>query len=615
MLKATKLFFVILQKNNYEFMIPWSISTTVRNPERIRDFLRILKTIEGEIFNSNTQIKFQILLIQNHLYTPTNLDAKYQPYFDDLTQPMPYEIAETVFHSKNYEDPPMRGRQSANPINKLGFAISRDNVGPIQITELGNHFLIGDYDLSFVFFKCFIKLQFPSPWSSDFSEKKGFNINPFIATLQLINKINQVSNQKGISKTEFCYFIPTLINANDIDSYVEIILEYRKSNKKEEYVNKFLLNFYKTSKLTETQINNLFDYGDNTIRYFRLTKYIRVSLDALGSFTNIDLEPTRLTEINQLLTKYDGSALKFKNTEEYLDYLSDIDKPTLPWHEIKNLQKIANCLINLINETLIQKSIKLSVNQQGLLNKDYSKFTISQLESFISELRQTNLEINELKKRNELKTNTEKITELINILTDKKRISKIDPTQFEKLIADAFKVLDDEIKIQPNYPTDDNGEPISHAVGNKPDIECYYKNFKSTVEVTLNTTKMQWVLEGQPIMRHLRDFENKYSKDEIYCVFVAPKIHTDTLSTYWHATKYEYDGIPQKIVPFTTEQFSVLLQTHLELAQNGKKLYHKDLQTIYNEITSVKSIKGFSDWSLQIHKIIENWKTQTLSSR
>lgn len=596
-------------------MIPWSISTTVRNPERIRDFLRILKTIEGEIFNSNTQIKFQILLIQNHLYTPTNIDAEYQPYFDDLTQPMPYEIAETVFHSKNYEDPPMRGRQSANPINKLGFAISRENVGPIQITELGNHFLKGDYDLSFVFFKCFLKLQFPNPWSSDFSEKKGFNINPFIATLQLINKINQVSKQKGISKTEFCYFIPTLINANDIDSYVEIILEYRKSKNKEEFVNKFLLNFYKTSKITNTQINNLFDYGDNTIRYFRLTKYIRVNLDTLGSFTNIDLEPTRLTEINQLLTKYDGSALKFENTEEYLDYLTDIDKPTLPWHEIKNLQKIANSLINLIIETSKQKSIKLVVNQQDLIKKDYSKHTISQLESLISELRQTNLEINELIKRNELKTNTEKITELTNILTDKKRISKIDPTQFEKLIADAYKVLDDEIKIQPNYPTDDNGEPISHAAGNKPDIECYYKNFKSTVEVTLNTTKMQWVLEGQPIMRHLRDFENKYSKDEIYCVFVAPKIHNDTLSTYWTATKYEYDGNPQKIVPFTTEQFSVLLQTHLELAQNGKKLYHNDLQNLYNEITSVKSIKGFLDWSLQIPKIIENWKTQTLSSR
>lgn len=595
-------------------MIPWSISTTVRNPDRIRDFLSVLKTLEGEIFNQENQIKFQILLIQNHLYTPTNISPEYMSYFNDFTQPMPYEIAETVFHSKNYEDPPMRGRQSANPINKLGFAIARENVGKIQITELGNHFIKGDYDLSFVFFKCFLKLQFPNPWSSDFSEKKGFNINPFIATLHLINKLNQVSKQKGISKTEFSYFVPTLINANDIDNYVEKILEYRKTKDKEKFITNFLLNFFKTTKLSDTQINNLFDYGDNTIRYFRLTKFIRVSLDSLGSFTNIDLEPTRLTEINQLLTKYNGSAIKFKNVDEYLDYLTDIDKPTLPWHEVKNLQNIAKSLISLIISTTIQNSIKLEDSQDKLIKKNFSKLTISQLESFISELRQINIEINETIKRNELKTNIEKINELTSILSDKKRVSKIEPTQFEKIIADAYKVLDDEIKIQPNYPTDDNGEPISHAAGNKPDIECYYQNFKSTVEVTLNTTKMQWVVEGQPIMRHLRDFENKYSKDEIYCVFVAPKIHNDTLSIYWTATKYEYDGVPQKIVPLTTEQFSVLLQTHLELYKKGEKLYHKDLQNLYKNITSVNSIKGFTDWSLQIPKIIETWKNQTLSA-
>jgi hypothetical protein len=30
---------------------PWSLSTTVRNPERILPFLRVLKEIEGEAFD------------------------------------------------------------------------------------------------------------------------------------------------------------------------------------------------------------------------------------------------------------------------------------------------------------------------------------------------------------------------------------------------------------------------------------------------------------------------------------------------------------------------------------------------------------------------------------
>lgn len=30
---------------------PWSISTTVRNPERLRDFLKVLQQLEKRIYN------------------------------------------------------------------------------------------------------------------------------------------------------------------------------------------------------------------------------------------------------------------------------------------------------------------------------------------------------------------------------------------------------------------------------------------------------------------------------------------------------------------------------------------------------------------------------------
>ena len=40
---------------------PWSISTTVRNPERLRDFLRVLKQLEGQSFDTSNQIKYQVL--------------------------------------------------------------------------------------------------------------------------------------------------------------------------------------------------------------------------------------------------------------------------------------------------------------------------------------------------------------------------------------------------------------------------------------------------------------------------------------------------------------------------------------------------------------------------
>jgi len=214
---------------------PWSISTTVRNPERLRDFLRILRKLEGQPFDQENQVKYQILLIQERLYKPLNIPLKFRKYYEEPETEIPYEEAEEIFYSQNYEDPPMRGRQSVNPLNKLGFSIAREGSGPIKITELGNRFLGGDYDIGYIFFKSLLKLQFPNPWSEDFSEKEGFNIMPFVAVMHLIDKLNRKSTKRGLDKTEFSIFVPTLISFDRINDHVERILEFRKEKNKKIY--------------------------------------------------------------------------------------------------------------------------------------------------------------------------------------------------------------------------------------------------------------------------------------------------------------------------------------------------------------------------------------------
>jgi len=104
---------------------------------------------------------------------------------------------------QNYEDPPMRGRQSVNPLNKLGFSIAKERMGGIKITNLGNLFISPDANVGNIFFKSLLKLQFPNPISTDFSEEKGFNVRPFIAAMHLMKKT------EGLSQEEFftpCYW-------------------------------------------------------------------------------------------------------------------------------------------------------------------------------------------------------------------------------------------------------------------------------------------------------------------------------------------------------------------------------------------------------------------------
>jgi len=101
----------------------WSMSTTVRNPERLVPFLRVLQQLEGENFTRDVQMKYQILLIKERLYTPTQIPPRHQKLVQDATKEIPYRVAKDIFESQNYEDPPMRGRQSVNPLsnNKLRF--------------------------------------------------------------------------------------------------------------------------------------------------------------------------------------------------------------------------------------------------------------------------------------------------------------------------------------------------------------------------------------------------------------------------------------------------------------------------------------------------------------
>ena len=85
---------------------------------------------------------------------------------------------------------------------------------------------------------------------------------------------------------------------------------------------------------------------------------------------------------------------------------------------------------------------------------------------------------------------------------------------------------------------------------------CEYRNFVLSVEVTLSRGNLQWVMEGQPVQRHLRSIEDDYSKPA-YAFFLAPRLHTDTVETFWIANVHGYQGGQQRIaaleIPFWCE--------------------------------------------------------------
>lgn len=512
------------QRTNLRRAKPWSISTTVRNPERLRDFLSVLSPLDGQVFDQQTQIKYQVLLIQAKFYRPIAIPSAFSQYYENLDIPMPYEKAEQLFHLQNYEDPPMRGRQSLNPLKKLGFVVISRDTGKIHITDLGKQFLSEDYDIGYIFFKSLLKLQFPNPISREFSAGQGFNLSPFVATLHVLMGV-QEAGLEGLTRNEFSLFIPTLINAADIKAQVARIIAYRNSQNRQRFAEQYLRSFYNLDHLPETKINNLRDYGDNTMRYFRLTRYFRVRLNPLGDDWRIDLEPARRQEIEQLRRLYSGEAYTFRSDQEYIDYMSDLSQPELPWESRDNLMKIAIDLQIQLRSALDQAPSLPVQAQSQLLTQNLTDFSETDLQTIIAQLRLSQLDVARHLEKLRIQNNTVYLKEVETLLQKLSRgRQKVSPEQFEKITHDLLRAVNDEIEIRPNYPKDDEGQPISHSPGNKPDIECYYQSFDAICEVTLDGGRSQSMREGQPVMRHLRDFK------------IAPNARAFTVSLLLHAS-------------------------------------------------------------------------------
>ena len=101
------------------------------------------------------------------------------------------------------------------------------------------------------------------------------------------------------------------------------------------------------------------------------------------------------------------------------------------------------------------------------------------------------------------------------------------PLKFEFFISIfMYFSLGKDYKIKPNYKMDSNGLPISHAPGNKGDIEIFSDKIYWVLEVSLIRNKtQQYNNETTNLMRHL---SNEKGYQEYFLSFIAPFIHQDT---------------------------------------------------------------------------------------
>jgi hypothetical protein len=320
------------------------------------------------------------------------------------------------------------------------------------------------------------------------------------------------------------------------------------------------------------------------------------------------LEPRRRIEIDSLLEIDNASAKIFSSKAEYSAYLGDITQPELPWETKTKLQEIIkNILQDIDTESANLTGKNIAIPQKPQFNiKTEDVAELKKIVELLRDYRRSLFDVETHMQLQKLGNIEDCIISLKNIfkLSDKK------PVELERVITFGLHILNDALGIHPNYPVGDDNQPTFTAPANKPDIEFFYQSFNSICEVTLLSNRSQWFNEGQPVMRHFRDFEITHNGKQSYCLFIAPKIHRDTGNTFWISVKYEYEGQKQKIIPVTIQQFIEILQYLLQAKKktNTYFLSHKKIQQLFDAVVSAtESVSKADDWLSTIPSIINQW--------
>lgn len=486
---------------------PLLFTTTLRNPERLKWFLGVLKEYDGKILNDELAEKISGEIIRIGLYTPTKLSASVKNKIK-LKEPLTdKEILKVLKDNpQNHKEAGFNKGWSSRfdtwfkIAKELGFVFYKTGE-KIRFSKIGLR-LVDNKHPEFeqqAFLNAFVKYQSNSPF------RKVLNENvPLILLLEVIKKLNidKGFNNAGISKLE----LPLIIYWKDNNSK-KLYLRIKKLRHDFGYSPSWEVvadicknEIMQGQDITRSDKSIMIDYPDEFIRKMRLTGLI--SLRGGGRF--IDINKNEQEKVDYVLRNY-SDYKKYKTEKNYFEYLSIIDK-------------------NLIS--FISRSISV-LEQDKFLEKWVSIYSWKVIKEEM-----TNLSEKHLTKDGVLKY-------LSN------------PVRLEFLTALAVKSKFPNIKVIPNYPIDDEGIPTSTAggAGNTGDIECFEDTDGILIEVTMSEGRTQTMMEIWPISRHLSEFGKK-AKNSM-CYFVAPSIFSDSIKQI----KYVKQTENLSIFPKTIEEF------------------------------------------------------------
>src|SRR3989344_5436601 len=637
----------------------WTIgSTTVRNPNRLRDGLMVLKeNFEGKSLNLNQQERF----------------------FDLLKEKGVYESEEENYGRMGKARKQEHARKWISVLNQLGFSFAYESSGkPVIITKAGNALLKHPDLEEEVFLRQLLKYQKPSPLPKQSGEAfSRVDILPFVASLKIVYKSG------GISKEEISIFLNTTIRMRDVDSTIAPIENYRVQRSKiegkvkrkefyydtqlnrlenifaEEIAERYALikklvsgskksNGFITSadgksllaeitkggkgsktvkaKQAQLQITNaikkgkgattikkifldyylplkistLKDYADLTARYLRKSGLFSISRDKLVT----------VSEKEDLIKSLLSQKWQLVNGKNYLEYLWSDIQPALPSDK----------------EDYLKKHLVLLSRKEKVL---FEKVGTREALGLVSEKLPTGKNILELKQQTKsVETNLLHLKEIEFYYSQSKEDQINDILSFYNLIRDkeilggeayypaylewntcrvflAIDTLANKPYEARGFRLDEELQPIHNAPGNRADMVFEYEDYVIVAEVTLSTRANQWSSEVEPVPRHIARIQVANKNKEVFGIFVAPEIDPNTVLSFFNSRKYSIENsiIELTIIPLTIDQIKIILSIFRDKRFTVKDM-NRLLKALQREMTATPDA---IQWHKKLPALINDW--------
>lgn len=488
-------------------------------------------------------------------------------------------------------------------INRTPKSLGFVNLKPtIWLTDAGKALLSGKRTDE-VLLRQMLKFQIPSPYHTvSNTNTVSFYVKPYLEMIRLVYVLGKITFDEmmifGMQLTDYRLFdsIVTKIKQfrlgckNTSDSYKtflgktidsEIVRLYKDeinsgNTATRESSDTSIVNFIRTKK------SNLRDYTDACFRYLRSTGI--VSISQKGHSLSILSEKKK--DVEYILSTVDRNPIFITDEESFKRYLFDSSIPTLYSDNYENLTEFISSNDNIQKKDLSGKSIESlkDIRDEIIRNKRSHVLTEQ-----IKQLKQYKLYF-----------------DVVNTFDDIKNKMLYDvPLMLEWNTWRAMTMLDGGT-IKGNFQLDDEGQPLSTAIGNMPDIECDYGSFGMTVEVTMQAGQRQYETEGEPVARHLAKFKESIGKDA-FCLFIAPTINPATIAHFYTLaqTKISYYKGKSVIIPLELGVFIKMIESSYSVRytptpEHIKHLYDYTVQAINEAEDEV-------EWYHKIKTMAENW--------